>query len=337
MTGLRPEIGLGDLLRAVGEIQPRDPAELDRIARCLGFEAGLYALETPDYRPIPGAWNKTVRRPASRRPEPGLSPEPSGPPLHPAPEPPPDPPETILPLHISALPPEPPREVLLPAEIQSQPGLALDASRPPVPRQPLFPHRTARGLLGAAVMRTVMGVDPDVPRWVRALVQGRNLRELPRQSRRSARAGCQLLLDFSETLVPWWDDLRALMDQFHALLGEASCPVFEFAGDPNEALRWTEAGDEQRWQPVPQQPVVVATDFGQIRIPGGGPRPGLSVWRDFAALCRRRQAPLIALTPLRRERCPKALGHLMMLIHWNPATRAADIQRLIDRPQRVRP
>ena len=243
-------------------------------------------------------------------------------------------PEQTLLVHIEKRPAaEAGGRLPLPPEIQRQTTLNLDAPPPPaLPRRPLFSQQTARGLPGAAVMREVAGGAPDVHGLIRHIVACRPLRRLPRMPRPSARAGCQLPLDFSEALAPWWEDMRGLLGQFHDLLGEDACPVYEFAGNPQEASRWTESG-ERPWRAVACQPVAVATDFGQIRFPGSGPRPGLAVWRKFAAHCRRQQVPPIALTPLRRERCPQALGHSMAIIHWNPATRAADIKRLIERPR----
>lgn len=72
----------------------------------------------------------------------------------------------------------------------------------------------------------------------------------------------------------------------------------------------------------------------QVTAAGGEPRPSLAIWCRFAEHCRRKGVPVVAITPLRRERCPHALGQAMALVHWNPTTRAADIKRLIDRQGR---
>jgi len=327
MASRRSEIGLGDLVQTLVKLPTGDQAELDRMARCLRFEAGALAVATPDYRP-------TLRP----RPSPEPLPSPATNPAMPsAPEPPIPLPDEILRIDIAKLPGTWDAESIpiLPPEIACRAPLELDAPRPPpVPRWPLFPPRTARGLLGAAVMRPAADGDPDLARLIQAIILKRPVRILPRLPRPSARSGCQLLLDFSDALAPWWEDLRALIGQFHALLGEAACPVYEFTGDPRDALHWTEAAGEEAWRAVPNQPLVLVTDFGLIRIPGGEPRPSLAIWCRFAEHCRRKGVPVVAITPLRRERCPHALGQAMALVHWNPTTRAADIKRLIDRQGR---
>jgi hypothetical protein len=334
MSTRLPEIGLGDLMKALEQIQPGAQAERERIAKCLGFQAGYFSNSMPDYRPTQGAGHSAQKNRLPTQPLPAPANKPVMPPK---PEPAVELPKKILPFKLEILPNslEAGMAPSLPPEVEQRDSLQLGhPNSPPVARLLLFSERKARGLLGAAVMQPAPGYDLDSKRLVRAFIQSQPVRKLPMLPRYSTRHGCQLLLDFSDALAPWWDDMRNLMRQFQSLLGEAVCPVYEFTRNPQEAVRWTETAGEQVWQAIPGKPVVVATDFGLTRIPLCEPRPGLSVWLEFAQHCRRQQVPLIALTPIERVRCPKELGRLMSLIHWNPATRAADVKRLINRKQR---
>ncbi len=336
MTTRRSEIGLGDLMKALEQIQPGVQAERDRIAKCLGFQAGYFSSSMPDYRPTQGAWHSARQNCSIPQPKP-LQPIVNKPMMPLAPEPAVELPKEILLINIEKMPNtlEIGTAPRLPPDIEQQDSLKPEVpTSPPVPRILLFSERKSRGLLGAAVMQPAPGYDLDAKCLVRAFIQSQPVRKLPMLPRYSTRHGCQLLLDFSDALIPWWDDMRNLMRQFQSLLGEAACPVYEFTRKPQEAVRWTETAGEQVWQTIPGKPVVVATDFGLTHIPLGEPRPGLSVWLEFAHLCRRRQIPLIALTPIERVRCPKELGRMMSIIHWNPATRAADVKRLVSRGQR---
>ena len=336
MSTRLPEIGLGDLIKALEQIQPGAQAERDRIAKCLGFQAGYFSNSMSDYRPTQGAWHSAHQNRPPTRPEP-LPPPANKPVMPPEPEPAVELPKKIVQLKVEILPDslEIGMAPSLPPEVEQRDSLQLGHPKsPPVARLLLFSERKARGLLGAAVIQPATGYDLDAKRLVRAFIQSQPVRKLPMLPRYSTRHGCQLLLDFSDALVPWWDDMRNLMGQFQSLLGESSCPVYDFTRNPQEAVRWTETAGEQVWHAIPGKPVVVATDFGLTRVPLGEPRPGLSVWLEFAEHCRRQQVPLIALTPIERGRCPKELGRLMSLIHWNPATSAADVKRLVSSKQR---
>lgn len=324
MTTRRAEIGLGDWVRVLAELPTISLSEQMLIARCLGLQVDKLE-NTHNDQSTRGAWQ---RNPETRADKPSTTPDTESLP---------ELPDEILPIRIEKLPNTlqaglaPP----LPAEIANQEPLKLGASNhPPVPRLSLFPQRTARGLLAASVAQPARGYDLDMPRLIRASVQRKPLRSLPLLPRFSTQQGCQLLLDFSEALVPWWDDMRDLIQQFQAVLGETACPVYEFTDNPRHAVRWTETG-EQTWQAIAGKPVVSATDFGQVRTARHELRPGLSVWRDFALHCRRWQIPVIALTPLGHKRCPKELAHLMSIIDWNPHTRVSDVKRLINHQQGI--
>ena len=332
MVNRRAEIGLGDWVRVVAELPTITASERVLVARCLGLQADKLE-NTYNDQSTGGAWQRSPRKPETRADKPADKST-----TTPSVESVPELPDEILPIRIEKLPNAleaglaPP----LPAEIANQKPLELGASNhPPVLRHSLFPQRTARGLLAASVAQPSRGYDLDMPRLIRASVQRKPLRSLPLLPRFSTQQGCQLLLDFSEALVPWWDDMRDLIQQLQAVLGETACPVYEFTDNPHHAVRWAETG-EQPWQAITGKPVVIASDLGQVRTARHELRPGLSVWRDFALHCRRWQIPVIALTPLGHKRCPNELAHLMSIIDWNPHTRASDVKRLINHKQGIR-
>ncbi len=344
MSTRRSEISIGDLVRVLAELPTTTLSEQLCIVGCLGLQVDVPQIQ--DYRKTQRVRNskrREVKTPSSKpvMPDsPKMQDTPSSPvstnkPVMPAS--PIDFPGKALSIRIKKLSSALELESVpsLPTEIDSQTPLQTEVSsvRPAI-RIPLFSRRTERGLLAAAVAQPVRGLDLDVSHLIQVLVRGQPLRSLPLLPRFSTQSGCQLLLDFREALVPWWDDFHDLIGQFHAVLGEAACPVYEFADNPLDAVRWTEAG-EQAWRIVFNKPVVIATDFGLVRTNRHELHSSLSDWRDFALYCRRQKTPVIALTPLERGRCPKELGNLMSIIEWNPKTKASDIKRLIGRLWRI--
>ncbi len=323
----RAEIGLGDLIRALGGLGNGEQAVVDQIAACLGFHAGQPSGEIKSYRSSQGAWNRTRITPRSpQQKPPNFAPKPTMPPL---PELLPDLPENILQTELSILADTEgmPQEASLPPAIAASPPLQDEEVEIP-PRARLFSNRKVRPILSEAIAQPTTGRDLDIPRLIDLSVHKKPLRTIPRTPRKTVRNGCQLLLDFSEPLMPWWTDMRELMEQFNQLLGDQLCRVYEFEGDPATATHWSENSGDTIWRPITNIPVVVATDLGVTRAPTFDLRPTAETWRQMAERCRRHQAPLIALVPVHPDRWHKGLPQWMRLIHWNPATTAAEIKHI---------
>lgn len=327
----RGEINLGDLAKALSTLKGVSAAEQEMIANCLGFQ-----LQTPvepitpnkPFHPVQAAWNRPLlkehfKSAAQKRLD--YTPKPAMPP---APEPPPAVGGDVLSTDMT-IEEAPQNDATLQEEnIRKANPLILTRTSSPAPRKTLFSNQTARGIISAAVMRQVPGQDLDIPQLIQATVRRQNLKKLPVLPRFTARNGCQLMLDFNEALMPWWDDMQSLILQFHQLLGEEPCPVYEFENVPSDAVRWTENGDIL-WQPVTGKPVIIASDLGVIQPTRSVPRAGKAVWFEFVNTCRRRNIPVIVLSPLLPQRSPKGLDRMISLIHWNPATTATIIKRLI--------
>lgn len=327
----RGEIHLGDLAKALSLIPGTTPAEQEFIANCLGFQ--LQATNTvaaPKYQTVQAAWNRPLlkdQKPVISK-SPSYKPQLAMPPV----------PETIttsandileVDLQIDKAPLNPlsPNSDSL---SQHNSNLLLDSTIPALPRLSLFPQAKARALVSATVTRKIPGFDLDVPKLIQSLARQKPLTELPVLPRFTVRIGCQLLLDFSEALMPWWEDMQTLIPQFQQVLSEALCPVYEFSQNPLDAMRWTETA-EISWQPISEKPVLIASDLGVTQAPiGQRIRPGRNEWLNFIDRCQQQNSPVIILFPLHPQRCPYGLDKLTTLIHWHPATSAAMVKRLID-------
>lgn len=326
----RGEIHLGDLAKALILIPGASPTEQELIASCLGFQLqATYTVAAPRYQTVQAAWNRALLKDQKTVTSklPGYKPQIA---MLPAPETITTDADDILEvdLYIEKAPHNPLSSYYEILNHQTR-NLLLDSNISALPRQSLFPQKKARGLVSVVVSRKIPGYDLDVPKLIQSLVRQKPLTELPMRPRFTVRNGCQLLLDFNDALIPWWEDMQTLITQFQQVLGEALCPVYEFSQNPSIAVRWTEAG-EIPWQPVSEKPVIIASDLGVIHTPiDQRIRPGRKEWLDFINRCQQQNIPVIILFPLRPQRCPYGLDKLTTLIHWHPATSAAMVKRLM--------
>ncbi|MBL8394087.1 MAG: hypothetical protein JNK99_04935 [Candidatus Accumulibacter sp.] len=325
--GRRGEIHLGELISALAGLDCDDAAQAATIAACLGF-----GLRAPDLAATGAATpaiydhNRALPPPAARRSAiphpPGLALPASSPAVEALPA-------QIVPSQLASV------GVLPSTDSSAAPAwlvagyqrLASERSSPP--RQTLFPERAARGVLTAALARWRpgdAGADLDLDALVRCIVRRRLPQCLPRLPSMTLDNGCQLLLDYSESMVPWWEDLRELARQVSGVLGAERTSIFDFAASPAGARRWRADREAiETWQPEPGRPILVATDFG-IR---GEPPCDLrgSGWPAFVDRCAARDCPLLILIPWSRFFWPKNLGLHPQLVHWHPATSAALLRR----------
>lgn len=317
----RGVIALGDLLRALGTLGVADEATAARVSCCLGF---AQRDPNPPER-LRGAYDRT--RSPHRSPTPPRAPAPPlGAPPFSGQAPPPDLPERALEADLTPIDPVPMTDrpdwldIRVPAE-QPNPTHAL--------RAPLFPLRTAPAVLSAAVAIRRPGSEPDLQRLIAAFVRGDRLRELPRLPVGRLDRGIQLLLDLSEAMTPFRDDLADLTQAMERIVGRSRCQVFEFAGDPATASGWDMAGIDHGWRPERGRPVVLATDFGIGAPPAARDRAPAATWLRFAGTVRKAGSPLIAFVPLPPARWPVRLARQITLIHWDPRTTAGAVRRLV--------
>lgn len=318
----RGEIGLGDLAVALRRLHADRPEQVATIAGVLGF--GLGAVEVnPQPAPTPAVYDQQRPSPPPKA-VPFVAPPRTGwamPRVAPAPERLPD---DVLPSQLTSETPIP-GEVAPPAWLAEPYRLLPPARRAPL-RQALLPARTARGVLVASVATARTGNEVDVAELTRLLAERHVVQRWPRLPLATLERGCQLLLDFSDSMVPWWEDLRALAGQTAAILGDERATIFEFAGEPLAAQRWAiEQQDFVSWRAEAGRPVLVATDFG---IRGtASERRCAGVWRSFVERCAAAGATLIFFVPWSRGYWPTDLGRYPRIVHWHPSTSAAMLRR----------
>ena len=247
----------------------------------------------------------------------------------PQPQPPVDLPTTILNTELTRLEERAAPQSLTPDWL-AQENKRLESDREPcnpLHRVSLFPDNTSRGILSAALATQRLSHEIDVHRLIEQSVSGHIPPVLPRHKVGTLERGCHLLLHFSDGMVPYWEDLKALAAQLGSVIGEQRVTVYEFSDAPKQARRWQPPKAFVNWQPARGVPVVAATDFG---IPERETQSNIEQrWKPFIQVCESAGSPLLILIPWPPSTWPEYLGGYPELIHWNPHTTAAMVRRVI--------
>lgn len=326
----RGEIHLGDLVRALAELKCKTLEQTNAIASCLGF-----VIEEAPVKPTPEIYDRN-RYSLKTRSQPTKSEPPTRFSVPPEPEPPVHLPDNKVPGQLQALQPKTPPAVHDPEDWLDDNYEILVTERPPpaVMRTPLFSENTSRGIFSSALATQRIGDEIDVHRLIKVLVRGKSIRDIPRYPISTLNRGCQVLLDYRHSMVPFWEDLTSLIGQISEVLMPDTIEIFNFDGNPLKARRWTPNQQFEPWRPH-KRPILVATDFG---IQGRGKAAVADrVWREFIARCVDNGSPLLILIPWSRERWPTNLGGYPELIHWSPYTTAAMVKRTIGLGSTIKP
>lgn len=322
MNTRRSEIHLGDLAQALKKLKWRDEAQANAIAAHLGF--GMRPVRQAT-EPASQPWEIYDRQPyrqkqtatTPQRPAPVYTPPP--------PVPQPALPRTILPSSLAALEQQAQVAPTTPDWLNQPDGDYDPTPQPAMARQPIFPDAVSRALLATALATDRPGAEVDVRKLIARICRREVVRDLPCLNEASLDHGCQLLLDYSASMVPWWEDLASLRTQVTRVVGQAHTQVYSFDRDPVTAARWTTDLSREPWRPD-GRPVLVATDLGIQGRSGRGLLP--ADWNEVMARCALQGSPLILLVPWPESRWPKDFGvaaTLPILVHWSPHTTAAMI------------
>ncbi|MCF1182438.1 hypothetical protein L0E83_03175 [Marichromatium gracile] len=198
-------------------------------------------------------------------------------------------------------------------------------AEPELARASLLPERAARHVLSAALTTKRPGGDLDLSQLIDAVCRLEPLHKLPRQSEPTLDHGVQLLLDYSDAMLPFWRDLNQLTEQVREVVGAHTTQVYRFDGQPTQARDWTASYEPQPWRPD-GRPVLAATDLGSHGEETTEPR---SDWVKLAKDCARAGSPLILLNPWPEHYWPKTLPPNAILIHWGARTTAGMVRQAI--------
>ena len=322
----RGEISLGDMLRAVRELAPQDVESRRLLRRALdplGLTRGLWAEHASG---LEGLHSREPSLSASAgRAMPAPLPRPSA-------APPPQPPEAgeAIPTRLSQS-----GGVELPLRLPGPELEVLDRpSAPPVlpPPSPLFVPAWQTGILTAALGVPRPEGPLDVARMVPQLARHVPIREFPRRQVRSLRLGVRVLMDVSESMMPFAEDRKQLLACVRAVLGPDRVEMQQFAGAPSRGVRRRAGAALQPFDPPASgMPVLVLSDLGIGASVFSDQQPDVAEWLWFADVARRAGNRVVALVPYSSSRWPRALRRRMHLLHWDRHTTARAVLQEIQR------
>jgi hypothetical protein len=208
---------------------------------------------------------------------------------------------------------------------------SLTAYQPPAPRpvappDPLFPRRTARGVLKAMLATLNPDERVDTGKVLEMLARAAPIAAWPRRRGLNIARGAALLVDAGPGLEPFRADLRALIENVRTVVGADRLQVHPFAGWPPAVFPFgaTRRGaeDDAVQLPAAGTPVLVVSDFGH-----SVPRATRNMWLRFAGAIRAAGCEPIGLLPIPPNEWDQGLAAAFTLIHWERDTTARAARR----------
>lgn len=327
--GRRPIISLGDLVRAVDQLEA-DPVATQDIARVLQVSRK------------PGR----TREPSA----PDAAPQPPSPARSPSPQPTPGrpaehasvtasderSPAAVVPSLIRPLPEDGGSAGLT---VSPLPAAALEQGTQRPPHLPLLEPRWTRAILTSTLATLSDEGELDIDETVDLIAGVRPLDPLPRLPVRTMRRGVQLLLDRSPALTPYSRDVDWLADQVLRIAGRDRIDVRDFVACPVRRSGDADADDrgddpfeaeQTAYAPPARNTVVLAvTDLGIGRPHGWTEWAAVDEWLSFASMLRKAACPLVALVPYAAHRWPRRLSRSMTILEFDRRTTASTVRRVV--------
>jgi hypothetical protein len=318
----RGPISIGDAIRAVVELRPRDEATADAIRALLGIDRE----EQIDSFAGIGPWKPSTPDAVASAPVPSDRPltslgatqvttaQPQGAPMI----------DLDVRLARTGAGP-PPAPEWADAKADDMDVTARGKAPPP---SPLFRPPRGRAILSTTLATVINEGDIDLERVVEMLASGQMLSSLPRLPSLTLRRGVELLIDRGPGIDPFRGDVEWLVRNLDDILSDDQLEVSSFAGCP---LRGVGSGARQTWVPWtstrPGTPLVVVTDLGIGGLATDRDRASAGEWLRFAHRVRDSGRELIALVPYEAGRWPPLLSRAMSIIHWSERASVGSVRR----------
>ncbi|MGX5211099.1 hypothetical protein ACWKT3_20880 [Streptomyces violaceus] len=331
MTG-RGEVFLGDLVRAVAGLRPRDAAGAAAIARLLGLDATAAVssgtrtvrprtvVQPPGDQPAPASDGTVSARPGDGRSE-SVTTEARPHRSHPTGDAAPASSaqdairltERLIDFSLTSL--NGLRQTAAPAPGRSAPDatavelLGRGTAGPGQSHEPPWKQVWARGIMFAAVAAPLESRELDERSLVRRVARLDTVRSVPRRRRLSTRRGVQLLLDHGSGLTPFQDDRMWLHELAANVIGRDRVDVLRFRGTPDRGVVRRDPLTRETYRPpLPGTPVVLFSDLGLLRPAFAGRSVASPLeWRGFLDQVTHSGCPLVCLTPYHADDYPAEL------------------------------
>ena len=203
------------------------------------------------------------------------------------------------------------------------PVLHIDSKTEPAPETPplmrwakLWPFLK----LAFSVQHSARSLD--TPRIIDRIARAQVLRRLPRKQYQNWAGDCQLVIDYAESLTPFWGDFNDLRDRLQRLRGGQGLTILSFAeGDHDGRCRRFVNNDWQKLDnyppPAADTPILVLSDLGCI----DDSKQRRLFWQRLGMRLQRRGCVPVALMPCPQSWWHRSLTRLFFPLCWDRLTR----------------
>jgi hypothetical protein len=167
----------------------------------------------------------------------------------------------------------------------------------------------------------------DLDKIIDRLVHLKFIDKLPRRAVPTLKYGVQLMLDRSESMLPYFQDLQALEERLNQISGSSRFWSRQFKGSPLSQQKFQKNQSPQKI--INNVPILIVTDFGIAAPLLSRDRAKPGEWARFAQQARKKNCPVVALIPHKPKLWPDQALADFLCIHWNRTTSAGDLRKAI--------
>lgn len=320
-------LGLGDLVRALEILAPRDDSSRRAIAGFIGYQ-----LTTEDRLAPIGRTEGAVSGKVDRQP---LLPQ--EPPRPRASEPDDTEERSFRLARDPASTASPRASVIVRVTASPLPAGVPEHRLPPPPHESLFNPRWSRAIVSSLARRVSGYGPPDIERLVERAAEHRPTFKLPLKLVETASA-LDILIDLDDGMTVFHRDQQEIVQLVRRVAGTAQVSRYRFHRTPGDGVLSVGAATRRPYIPIPAGGVILLlTDFGiGARGPGPPPEPLSDAWNAFVRPLRASGNRLIALCPYPQSRWPLGLSAQMEVVQWDRATGVRALRRLLSLAFRAR-
>jgi len=196
--------------------------------------------------------------------------------------------------------------------------IGADRAKTPPPAPPLVPWSVLWPFLRSALGIRHDSRRIDLQKVIASVARGEPIRNIPRRKRRGWAFHCQVILNFDERLLPFWQDIMEFLHGIVRLRGWSGLEVLAFEEGSGGPCRPWGTWEKQSYRlPEPGTPILVVSDLGCLD-PEKVVRSG---WVRFGRRLKRAGFFPVALTPCPPRLWDEELGQYWRLACWDRGER----------------
>lgn len=323
MSAERGFIFIGDLVRAISEIESNHQKTINQIAHLLGFEikeeeaVKIYNKETTfDFEPKN---QENVQKDSQEKNDQELGPEKVVIGDDPDDE------EQILNFKIIKQRKKKPIKIRPNTMDWNESSFDMDYN---IPHVPILKQNWTRAILIEALSTLVDQGEVDTSRVIDKFARGETIDKIPRFMIPTLKRGCQVLIDVGVGMEPYENDKKHLLDEIRKVVGKDELEVLYFDGIPGmDVETWDDFQIKEYPLPPVGTPVFVITDLGISNPDFTLTRSSARDWEQFYIRLNDKEIPLIALTPYPPQRWPTELNGMFPILQWKHSLTAMETRR----------